>query len=132
MGIAFVETSDENQSRSRELRHHHSTDRDHGGIASSFPAGAPLSALPTITNREKGKRWSNSAPHPCNRVWTGTQFYSASDRLIATQLMPLWIGRHFVVGREARGEGGVEWRGGDLELGRWARVGGGSSTSRRF
>jgi hypothetical protein len=52
MGIAFVEMSDENQSWVRELLATitRPTVIMGPGIASCFPAGAPLSALPTITN----------------------------------------------------------------------------------
>ena len=52
MGIAFVEMSDENQSRLRALLAiiTRPTVIMGPGIASSLPAGGPLSALPTITN----------------------------------------------------------------------------------
>jgi hypothetical protein len=52
MGIAFVEMSDENRSRLRELLATitRPTVIMGPGIASSLPAGGPLSALPTSTN----------------------------------------------------------------------------------
>ena len=52
MGIAFVEMSDENQSRLRELLATitRPTVIMGPGIASSLPAGGPLTALPAITN----------------------------------------------------------------------------------
>ncbi len=60
---------------------------------------------------------------PCeNHVWTGigpTDLYSASDQLIATQLIRAWIGHPFIVGS---GRGGAEWRCVDFELSKCSQL----------